>query len=93
MEELKFEEGCTNVCSWESSKLTKVTLAKSIKEIVADAFSGNSSLTEVVIPDGAKYNYPDAGAYYIFESNAFSGCSLNIKTKSAIKATGYTGAF
>lgn len=93
IEELKFEEGCTNVCRWESSKLTKVTLAKSIKEIVADAFSGNSSLTEVVIPDGAKYNYPDAWTKNIFESKAFSGCSLNIKTKSAIKATGYTGAF
>lgn len=93
IEELKFEEGCTNVCGWESSKLTKVTLAKSIKEIVADAFSGNSSLTEVIIPDGSKYSYPDAWTKGIFTSKAFSGCSLNIKTKSAIKATGYTGEF
>lgn len=93
IEELKFEEGCTNVCRWKSSKLTKVTLAKSIKEIVADAFSRNSSLTEVVIPDGAKYNYPDAWTKNIFVTKAFSGCSFNIKTKSAIKATGYTGEF
>lgn len=93
IEELKFEEGCTNVCRWNSSKLTKLTLAKSIKEIVADAFSGNSSLTEVIIPDGSKYSYPDAWTKSIFTTKAFSGCSLNIKTKSAIKATGYTGEF
>ena len=93
IEELKFEEGCTNVCRWKSSKLTKVTLAKSIKEIVAEAFMGNSSLTEVIIPDGSKYNYLAAFSKSIFTSEAFSGCSLNIKTKSAIKATGYTGEF
>lgn len=93
IEELKFEEGCVNVCRWKSEKLAKVTLAKSIKEIVADAFSGNSSLTEVIIPDGAKYSYPNAWTKNIFTTKAFSGCSLNIKTKSAVKATGYTGEF
>lgn len=93
IEELKFEEGCTNVCRWESEKLTKVTLAKSIKEIVADAFSENRSLTEVIIPDGSIYSYPSAWTKSIFTTKAFSGCSLNIKTKSAIKATGYTGEF
>ncbi|WP_191013987.1 hypothetical protein [Treponema zioleckii] len=91
--ELKFEEGCVNVCRWKSPKLAKVTLAKSIKEIVADAFSGNSNLSEVVVPAGAKYSYPNALMMGIIESKAFSGCSLGIKAKSAIKATGYTGEF
>lgn len=93
IEELKFEEGCVNVCRWKSEKLTKLTLAKSIKEIVADAFLGNSSLTEVIIPDGSKYSYPDCWTKSIWKSMAFNGCSLNIKTKSAIRATGYDGEF
>lgn len=91
--ELKFEEGCVNVCRWKSPKLTKVTLAKSIKEIVADAFSGNRNLSEVEVPAGAKYSYPNALMMGIIESKAFSGCSLGIKAKSAIKATGYAGEF
>lgn len=93
--ELIFEEGCINICSWNSPKLAKVTLAKSIKEIVADAFEGNPNLSEVVFPEGAKYSYPDNYRESIFfTSKAFSGCAINsIKAKTALKATGYNGEF
>ncbi|MCR5046760.1 MAG: leucine-rich repeat domain-containing protein [Treponema sp.] len=99
VEELIFEEGITemwncgtpNKWSKYNEKLVKVVIPSSVKKIKMYAFTDCANLKEVVFPAGAKYTYETAvGAYEHGESWAFAGCSsLGLKTKVAIKETGY----
>ena len=99
VEELIFEEGITemwncgtpNQWSKYNEKLVKVVIPSSVKKIKMYAFTDCANLKEVVFPAGAKYTYETAvGAYEHGKSWAFAGCSsLGLKTKVAIKETGY----
>jgi len=66
--------------------LTRINLPANIEEIGREAFSGNSELTDLIIP--ASINNVRIGGF------AFMGCSkLPISTRQRLQALGYTGSF
>lgn len=81
--------GCT--------ELTSVTIPKTVKQIDNEAFKSCNKLENVNFAEGAKITYPEKT--YVIGSgsqtgDAFIGCdTLSLKTRSAIKATGYEGKF
>lgn len=73
------------------SDVEKVTFTSKVKTLSALCFSNCNKLKEVIFPENAKFTYLKT---VNGEISAFERCTnLGLKTKTAIKASGYTGSF